>query len=286
MVTEMQQKEHPWLIRYENADIVGGSDFLDRRISPEIGSIVCLSYRTTDTPSQEERNAVLVLRRAQPSGAFAFRGLLPQSSYEVYQGKIRILRGSGASGGGKFRIWYLANYPQLHYGPVVADGTENTLPLNTSPEAGLFNRSTPKIYNGALVYLYAGTGVGQRGRIVSVDSDYVATCESDEENGVEPFAADPPAVETDPNDTTRYSIQPPFPQQFYPLLVARAAAFGFTKKDMAPSAMAKVQARMPAWNSWLSAADLSSGIRIGRNFPGNLGLNQGGAGGFFSGMIG
>ncbi|TXH14295.1 MAG: hypothetical protein E6R03_09570, partial [Hyphomicrobiaceae bacterium] len=218
MTALAQQHEHPSLLDYLNVTISDPtSGLVDKSFPMRATALVTLSQRTQDEPTLEERNSVIIYRR---------NGLVPTSQndrpkFEVLGRQIYVRQPRTAA---NYRLWFMKDMPTIHYGLVYdADSWaySSVVPMRTSPTMGYFDYRED-IYVGQFVYIYAGTGAGQMGRISSVErisaDQYNATCV-----GVDDPSNETPFATTPLDDTSRYTILPWFPPNYYNYLAMETA---------------------------------------------------------------
>lgn len=105
------------------------------------------------------------------------------------------------------KIYYEPLFGDVHYGTAAA-GAATTITLATTPTVG----TAPvrdDYYNGLTIEIVSATGAGQR-RVITdyVGSTRVATVDT---------------WDTNPDNTSVYSLIPPFPEQYHGLLVIASA---------------------------------------------------------------
>lgn len=277
MLNEMQRNYRPELLAYQNMQVENtNTGLLDLPMPPDAGSLVCLTYRTTDVPSNEELTAVRAYRQV---GVQQYAGWYAGFTYEQRENKFYILNNKpSTSGSTGFRLWYMRDVAPLSYAATTANGTTTTITLNTSPIAGTFDRrqGCQGIFRGVPIYIYQGTGIGQYGIITSVNSSFVATCVAADSNDGAPFSTTPVS------GATYYSIQPVFPPSFYDLLTYRAALMNTKYLGAQHAPFEEVARKEAEWLAWLSPSDKASTIPLVRGPQSGLGIGAGPAG-FYSG---
>lgn len=271
-----QQQEHPDLLQYENANIQDSeTGLLDIPFPVRATALVALAHRQRDEPTLEEYNSRMIYRR-NGFGVAQGRFIAPQ--YEVIARQIFVRQPRTSSA---YRLWFMRDVPSIHYGLVATPGegetSDTTLWMRTTPEHGYFDYRED-IYKDQLIYIYAGTGIGQMAKITDVTrvsaSRYDATCASLDNN-----TDDPPF--TIPLDaTSKYTLMPWFPANYY-YYFAMQAAVQFNMRDGALLLAPMMVEHKAKFEEYVAPYDPSAARPIIPNFASDLGLDSAVGGGFW-----
>lgn len=177
--------------------------------------VISLVERTDlDTPSRLRE--INFQRREEYDTTSATLDLNFGGYYYLRGQRIGILPTPSETIANNLQISYVRKVADLSYG-TVASGTSTTLKLPTSATAGTTSRVND-YYNGELVSIISGTGIGQ----IRTVSDY------DGANRLLTLSA---AWTTTPLSTSQYSFISPIPERFHEILVSYAQARVYRKNQ-------------------------------------------------------
>lgn len=230
--------------------------------------MIALAERTSDVPSREEANAVLMYRRNGGSHYAGSNDISFCSKFDVLMRKFYVRSPRNLSG---YRLWYMKELPALHYSLVHEDqpSSQSLIHMRTSPQFGRFDYRE-NIYVGQILYIYEGLGIGTMGRVTSIEREdaeqYIATCESVDS------ITDPDTPFTQGvDDTSKYVLLPWFPETYYPYLAMEGASH-FTMHDGAQLLVPEKEEHKAKFQDFISPYDPSHAKSIIPNFPSDLGL--------------